>query len=302
MSVSSEEISYISDFLPHTYMSDTDAYIFAFSKQLVRGIEPTKVIGEIYRLLSHDSPNMLEEIVVLAFYMRDVREGKGERQIFRDMMLALLELHPQLVISLLELVPHYGYWKDVFCLALDDSRLLEEAFRLSRAQLNADEVALREGRPHSLFAKWLPKEGKSMDRFTKEFAAYLYGHSDPLLTFSQGMAALRRRVSKLNIALKTLETLQCSNQWDKIVPTNVPLVARTKSRAALLNVKSLETDEPRFPLHPQRAQCRENFLTFFKEPSSTIEQTLPSKSVLEQMRSNRYEPIRFKVRKYVLTV
>jgi len=302
MSDSSGEISYISEFSPHTYMSDTDAYIFAFSKHLIRGIEPAKITEEIYRLLSHDSPNMLEAIVVLAFYMRDVREGKGERQIFRDMMLALLDLYPQLVISLLELVPHYGYWKDIFCLALEDSRLLDEAFRLSRVQLNADEVALREGRPHSLFAKWLPKEGKSMDIFTKGFAAYLYGHSDPPITFSQGMAALRRRVSKLNIALKTLETLQCSNQWDTIVPTNVPLVARTKSRAALLNVKSLETEEPRFPLHPQRAQCRENFLTFFKEPLSTIEQTLASKSVLEQMRSNRYESIRFKVRKYLLTV
>ena len=285
-----------SDFLPHTYMSDTEAYTFAFSKLLVRGIEPTKVIEEIYRLLSHDSPSMLEAIVVLAFYMRDVREGKGERQIFRDMMLALLELHPQLVVSLLELVPHYGYWKDVFCLALDDSRLLEEAFRLSRIQLNADEVALREGRPHSLFAKWLPKEGKSMDRFTKQFAAYLYGRSDPLITFSQGMATLRRRVSPLNAALKTVETLECSNRWNDIVPENVPIIARTKSRAALLNVKNLETHEPRFPLNPQRAQCREKFVTFFQESPNPSEPT--SQNILEKMRSNRYEPIRFKVRNY----
>ena len=284
------------------YETHTQEKILEFSKLLVRGIGHTNITKEIHRLLSQDSPNMLEAIVVLAFYMRDIHEGNGERQIFRDMMLALLEIHPQLVVSLLELVPHYGYWKDVFCLALEDSRVLEEAFRLSKVQLNADEVALREGRPHSLFAKWLPKEGKSMDKFTKEFAAYLYGHSDPLITFSQGMATLRRRVSKLNIALKTLETLQCSNRWDTFVPANVPLVARTKSRAALLNVKSLETDEPRFPLHPQRTQCRENFLRFFKEPLSSTEQALASKSVLEQMRSNRYESIRFKVRKYLLTV
>jgi hypothetical protein len=284
------------------YETHTQEKILEFSKLLVRGIEHTNITKEIHRLLSQDSPNMLEAIVVLAFYMRDIHEGNGERQIFRDMMLALLEIHPQLVVSLLELVPHYGYWKDVFCLALEDSRLLEEAFRLSKVQLNADEVALREGRPHSLFAKWLPKEGKSMDKFTKEFAAYLYGHSDPLITFSQGMATLRRRVSKLNIALKTLETLQCSNRWDAIVPANVPLVARTKSRAALLNVKSLETDEPRFPLHPQRTQCRENFLRFFKEPLSSTEQALASKSLLEHIHSNRYESIRFKVRKYLLTV
>jgi hypothetical protein len=267
------------------YETHTQEKILEFSKLLVRGIGHTNITKEIHRLLSQDSPNMLEAIVVLAFYMRDIHEGNGERQIFYDMMLALLEIHPQLVVSLLELVPHYGYWKDVFCLALEDSRLLEEAFRLSKVQLNADEVALREGRPHSLFAKWLPKEGKSMDKFTKEFAAYLYGHSDPLITFSQGMA-----------------TLRCSNRWDTIVPANVPLVARTKSRAALLNVKSLETDEPRFPLHPQRTQCRENFLRFFKEPLSTIEQALASQPVLEHMRSNRYESIRFKVRKYLLVV
>ena len=284
------------------YETHTQEKILEFSKLLVRGIEHTNITKEIHRLLSQDSPNMLEAIVVLAFYMRDIHEGNCERQIFRDMMLALLEIHPQLVVSLLELVPHYGYWKDVFCLALEDSRLLEEAFRLSKVQLNADEVALREGRPHSLFAKWLPKEGKSMDKFTKEFAAYLYGHSDPLITFSQGMATLRRRVSKLNIALKTLETLQCSNRWDAIVPANVPLVARTKSRAALLNVKSLETDEPRFPLHPQRTQCRENFLRFYEEPLSSTEQALASKSLLEHIHSNRYESIRFKVRKYLLTV
>ena len=52
------------------YETHTQEKILEFSKLLVRGIGHTNITKEIHRLLSQDSPNMLEAIVVLAFYMR----------------------------------------------------------------------------------------------------------------------------------------------------------------------------------------------------------------------------------------
>jgi len=223
--------------------------------QCVRGEE---IQGLMNRIL--DLNTNLEDLVVLMFQIRDIQEGRGERHMFREMFHVLYEKHPDLCMKLMDLIPEFGYWKDFFHIALENPHLLRTALVLSHNQLLKDESALRWGRPMSLFAKWVPKEGKQYNRFATNFANYLYANET--LNHSQRMALYRKRLVPLNAALKTVEVLQCANQWDLINPTSVPAKARKKFRAAFMN-EDVRTGLLRHPTDPKRIACREAFTAFF---------------------------------------
>jgi len=104
----------------------------------------------------------------------------------------------------------------------------------------------------------VPKEGKSMARFTKYFANYLYGNTR--MTHSERMSNLRRRISRLNKALNTVEVLQCADRWEEINPAATPTVARKKMAAAFMNQK-LGENELRSQ-NPNRMICRDKFTAF----------------------------------------
>lgn len=53
------------------------------------------------------------------FMARDVRGGMGERRTFRICLKWLANIRPDVVRRLIELVPYYGRWDDLFCLIED---------------------------------------------------------------------------------------------------------------------------------------------------------------------------------------
>jgi uncharacterized membrane protein YgcG len=55
---------------------------------------------------------ILVDLFVLTFQTRDCRGGKGERKLFRVLLLALYEHFPLAVIGALPLIVEYGYFKD----------------------------------------------------------------------------------------------------------------------------------------------------------------------------------------------
>jgi hypothetical protein len=246
----------------------------SFSNSLLRGTSLSWVIDEMEKFLLN--PTLLNDLIVLMFKTRDVR-GKGERLLFRQMFICIYAKYPEAILSILDLIPRYGYWKDFFHLALTNYGLLQPAMAIAYDQLMADERALNEGRPLSLFAKWVPKEGKSGHHFAKEFANYIYSTSD--MNYSKRMSALRRRVSRLNAALNTVEVLQCANRWDEIEPANVPTIAAKKCRAAFMN-EICSSHKLRHPRDERRLICRSNFENFTPAPPSY------------EMDERRYDPIR----------
>jgi hypothetical protein len=220
------------------------------------------------------------------FKTRDVR-GAGERLLFRQMFNCLYAKYPALMFTMLDFIPQYGYWKDFFHLALTNYGLLQPAMAIAYSQLMADERALAQGGTLSLFAKWVPKEGKAGHRFAKEFANYIYTNSD--MTYSQKMSALRRRVTRLNAALKTVETLTASNRWDEIEPSSVPKIAAKKSNAAFMNEtcpRYSYSIRIRHPQNEKRLICRSNFENYHHYHPSP-----PPYKVDE----SRYDPIRERV-------
>ena len=53
-------------------------------------------------------------IFILAFLSRDCRYGKGEKLSFYRIINILYSKFPQTTTSIIECIPYYGYWKDLF--------------------------------------------------------------------------------------------------------------------------------------------------------------------------------------------
>ena len=233
------------------------------SEMLVRGASFTDIEEEVNTIVANTTNDVIEELVVLMFKTRDIR-GTGERRLFHMMFSILYATYPHVLESTLGLVPKYGYWKDLFYIACTNYRIAPSVMVISYKQLLVDELALSEGRPISLFAKWMPREGKQMGRFAKEFANYIYGIASDM-SHSQRMSALRHRISKLNAALKTVETYTCANRWDEIDPRLVPKIAAKKGRAAFLNEGFCPTGlNIRYPNNTKRMICRDKFQNFIQ--------------------------------------
>lgn len=233
-------------------------------------------------------PETIEELVVIAFHLRNVRGGKGLRQLFRDMMSVLYDYDRGLVTLLLPHVPEYGYWKDVFSLSLTLPHLLEPTLRLCALQLVEDERRVSLGLAPSLLAKYIPKEKKKYKGFASSFARYLYPE---IPCHSLRMAKTRKRISALNSG--TLEVALCGPSWASIDPSTIPALAREKYRLALLNevrgggMRSTAED---------RMACREKFMAFlaaekvFTEPivlTPASEQYAPVRRTVEFWAANR---------------
>jgi hypothetical protein len=244
----------------------------ALSTQLVRGAPSESIRVATKAILSSGSDEVLRDAVVMAFQARDVRGGKGERQLFYDMLQAVHEVKPSLATALLPLVPEYGSWGDMFTIAEGVEGLRPAVLKEAKAQLEADEAKILTDSKASLslLAKWAPREGKAGSALAREFAKLLRSSSAANAKgakHSGVMASYRKRLAALNRHLKTVETYECAGRWDEIEPARVPARAREIKKAAYLNeaVKKQRGLEPslRAPADEKRMACRSNFQSFF---------------------------------------
>ena len=88
--------------------------------KLVRGMHQE----ELYSLLqtcidearAKKNLAMLENIFVLVFQTRWTRGGKAEKKLTYQMVNYLTKFYPSIVVDMVELFPHFGYWKDLLLL------------------------------------------------------------------------------------------------------------------------------------------------------------------------------------------
>lgn len=204
---------------------------------------------------------------VMAFHARNVRGGKGERDVGLRMLAALYEDYPALTLDLLDLVPHYGSWSDFRDAAFADNDALQERLAaLIAAQLKKD-AATPEGESISLAAKWAPREGWDLG---KRVARVLFPE---ITVHSARMRAYRKMVAGLNRRLATVETLMSANDWAAIKPAHVPGRAGRIYKRAFLNLvpngphgKPADGQPPdtvRCPNSETRIACADTFRAFY---------------------------------------
>ena len=159
--------------------------------------------------------NAFEEDSILAlkclFYIRDCRGGQGERRFFRTCFRWLAENKPVRARNLIEYLPEYGRYDDLF--ELFGTSVEKNVMALIEKQLREDMACNKNG--ISLIAKWLPSENASSKETiarAKKIRQYLG------VTSKQ----YRQMLSKLRAKINVLERLMSANEWDKIEFDKIP--------------------------------------------------------------------------------
>jgi hypothetical protein len=112
--------------------SDTGSDLLSLS-QMVRGSDPSSLC---YQILSSSCARDVVDLMILTFVIRNIRGGKGEKDLSYAMFLQIWKHYPETAKKLLPLfAKHYGYWKD-FLLMTEKSRKLETATKKSQATEN----------------------------------------------------------------------------------------------------------------------------------------------------------------------
>ena len=146
-------------------------------------------------------------------FLRDIKEGMGERDSYRNFLYYLCEIEPDLAEAFIEEVDlaEYGRWDDYIALYsyLSKSFLRDTIVEKLKKQLNEDVVNLMQGKPISLLAKWMPSEkasSKTARKLAKIFAK----------EFNLSLQDYRKTLSSLRKHLNIVEVKMSANKWDKI--------------------------------------------------------------------------------------
>lgn len=256
----------------------------ALSALLNRGVSSEVIKPLIDAIIAKDEPNQLEDLFVLAFQTRDIRGGKGEREVFRIFYDALLA-NPKtcyIAMDLLDLVPEYGSWRDLFIEAVvpslpyqSEPEMRERIVEIVQAQWLKDQTAAPQEKPISLMAKWMPRENRN-----KYLAGLLAGRLFPSATgptqYSSQMRLYRKAVASLNRHIQTTEIAMSGGEWETIEPSKVPGRCIQKHIKAFLNEvgttkkgQQAPRDHPlRHPENQDRMACRQHFQEHFAKAAT----------------------------------
>lgn len=146
-----------------------------------------------------------EELTVRTLlWLRDAREGAGERQQFKDLV---LRLKPEVIEKVIPLIPELGRWDDL--LVFLDTPFERQAMGVVAAGLNLG---------NGLCAKWMPRKGIASAKIRK-----ILGIKSPKL-WRQYLVSLT----------DVVEQKMCSKDWSNIEFDKVPSVAAGRYIQAFL--------------------------------------------------------------------
>ncbi len=165
------------------------------------------------------------------FFVRDAREGVGERRLFRICMEYLAQSQVEIAKAVIPFVPEYGRFDDWFCMFGTD--LEDDVIAQINVQLKQDWNDMETGKAISLLAKWMPSANTSSEN-TKRMARKIIKKLD--ITERQ----YRKMLAKMRAYLDVVEVNMSKNEWSAINYSAVP------SRANLIYNKAfLRNDEAR---------------------------------------------------------
>jgi hypothetical protein len=145
------------------------------------------------------------------FYLRDVREGLGERTSFVNLFMVLASYDEESALKVLSLIPEYGRWKDlidIYDRSTVGSNLANAIGHIIDKQLKEDCINMKEGKSVSLLAKWLPSINAS--KKSRKVALRL---ANGLKLYSE---AYRKMLSALRKYIDVTEVKTCGDKWSEI--------------------------------------------------------------------------------------
>lgn len=170
----------------------------------------------------------------LLFYIRDCRQGCGEKRTFQILFNWLMNktnlpygfsTNYEARKAFIKLLPEYGSWKDVVILAgkFDDPVF----FDVIQEQLTSDIENFKNNKSISLLSKWCPSinaSSKDTIKLAKLFCKRLgYSH-----------ASYRKLLSNLRKHIDVIERKMCSGEWAAIDYNTVPSKANLLYKNAFM--------------------------------------------------------------------
>lgn len=191
------------------YATCTPLVDMNFKVTSYRSKSDDEIIRDFVKALNEN----FEFAVAWLFYARDVREGLGERRLFRTLFKYIADTHMDLAKKLIWEIPEYGRWDDLVLLV--DGPLHDDVIMIIKKTLTADKAQYAQGRSVSLLAKWLPSENTS-SKVSRNLAT--------IIRNGLGMSSkeYRKTLSTLRAHIDVVERRMSSNEWDKIDYEAVP--------------------------------------------------------------------------------
>lgn len=156
------------------------------------------------------------------FYLRDIRQGQGERRIFRVALKWLADECETVFAKNLGNIVEFGRWDDLF--EAFDTASEDVMIAYVKAQLGADVRQPDDGKL-SLLAKWMP----SINTSSKDtrYLAHRFAKA-----FKITPAKYRKTLSNLRSRLNVVEKLMSAGDWADIEFSHVPSKANLLYRKA----------------------------------------------------------------------
>lgn len=245
----------------------------ALFQQLVRECKAEYIHEQVAKAFAHTSDHpTLRDYAVMAFQARDIRGGKGERDVFYEMFFALVNARPAAILPLLALIPEYGCLGDLWKLYTQAEKHPKVVTQVRAeivdfvTKMYFDDIAKLESNGKvTLLGKWLPREGSKFHDVAQVLSNAFYPE---IAEQDDRWRAYRKGCARLNAALKTTEVAMCKGTWAAIDPAAVPGRLVAKCRKAFLNEIVARKGKPSTLRHPDsedRNACRAHFLEHTKK-------------------------------------
>lgn len=207
------------------------------------------------------------------FYVSDVREGMGERRLFRVCMKYLAENHSEIAHAVLKLIPEYNRWDNAMVLL--DTELCDDVIKMVMVQMNEDIENMKQKKSISLLMKWLPSRNTS-SRKTRQTAQKILDATG--LTAAQ----YRKILSKGREYLNIVERKMSAGKWSEIDYSAVPSRANLVYNAAFL--RHDETRRREYLSQLQKGETKINAGVLF--PHDIVHKYFEKKSYWQQSLKN----------------
>ena len=125
----------------------------------IRNISDSELIRKWNTIFYNDRKTAMKFLM----YLRDPRDGLGERKAFRTILHYMGNTQPKLIGELIRtympalnssIIPFIGRWDDLWVLL--DTKVANDVYKLITVALTTDIMNMHTGKPISLLAKWLP--------------------------------------------------------------------------------------------------------------------------------------------------
>ena len=200
-----------------------------------------------------ESDRLYEYLLRLVLHTRDIKQGKGERDLYYSLLKCLVgQDHLDDAIALFRYTcsTDLGSWKDVkylvdfllkdncdtdTCLVSEIHPLAQGALQSMAAQIESDYRACQENRIHemSLAARWAPRREKGrFARVTRFFVQTIHASKS---YNGKSMRDVRHMLATLNRDLKTPQIDMCRGTWKHLNFNTMTSYTLLKHQKAFLN-------------------------------------------------------------------